>query len=67
VILDGILGITLVPAALKAIAVPGVVFRKLGDPDTTTILYIAHRHGDANWRALQFVELALALRGTGLA
>ncbi|RKE36336.1 LysR substrate binding domain-containing protein [Paraburkholderia sp. BL23I1N1] len=53
------LGIALVPATLQAIAVPGVVFRTLDEPDTTTTLYIAHRYGDANARATQFVSLAL--------
>jgi DNA-binding transcriptional LysR family regulator len=56
------LGIALVPATLRAIAIPGVVFRELDDDDTKTTLYIAHRHGDVNSRVQQFVELALALR-----
>jgi len=56
------LGIALVPATLKAIAIPCVVFRELDDDDTKTTLYIAHRHGDVNSRVQQFVELALALR-----
>ncbi|CAD6520161.1 Hca operon transcriptional activator HcaR [Paraburkholderia hiiakae] len=56
------LGIALVPASLRAIAVPGVVFRTLDDDDTTTTLYIAHRYGDANARVTQFVDLALASR-----
>jgi len=56
------LGIALVPATLQTIAVPGVVFRTLDETDTTTTLYIAHRYGDANARAMQFAELALGLR-----
>jgi DNA-binding transcriptional LysR family regulator len=56
------LGIALVPATLQTVAVPGVVFKTLDETDTTTTLYIAHRYGDANARALQFVELALGLR-----
>jgi DNA-binding transcriptional LysR family regulator len=56
------LGIALVPATLQTIAVPGVVFRMLDETDTTTTLYIAHRYGDANARAMQFAELALGLR-----
>lgn len=56
------LGISLVPATLQTIAVPGVVFRTLDETDTTTTLYIAYRYGDANARALQFAELALSLR-----
>ena len=56
------LGIALVPATLRAIAVPGVLFRTLDETDTTTTLYIAHRYGDANARAMQFVELAIGLR-----
>jgi hypothetical protein len=52
----------LVPATLQTIAVPGVVFRTLDETDTTTTLYIAHRYGDANARAMQFAELALGLR-----
>jgi DNA-binding transcriptional LysR family regulator len=55
-------GIALVPSTLQAIAVPGVVFRQLDETDTLTTLYIVHRHGDANARAMQFVELALGLR-----
>lgn len=62
------LGIAIVPATLRAIAVPGVVFRTLDDHDTTTTLYIAHRYGDANARASQFVELAIGQReASGLA
>ena len=56
------LGIALVPATLKAIAIPGVMFRDLDDDDTKTTLYIAHRHGDVNSRVQQFVELAFALK-----
>ncbi|WP_394836335.1 LysR family transcriptional regulator [Pendulispora rubella] len=56
------LGVALVPGALRAIAVPGVVLRELSDDDTTTTLYIAHRRGDANSRALQFAELAATLQ-----
>ena len=56
------LGIALVPATLQTIAVHGVVFRHLDETDTITTLYIAHRFGDANARAMQFVELALGLR-----
>jgi DNA-binding transcriptional LysR family regulator len=56
------LGIALVPSTLQTIAVPGVVFRHLDETDTVTTLYIVHRHGDANARAMQFVELALGLR-----
>ncbi|WP_028220406.1 LysR family transcriptional regulator [Paraburkholderia oxyphila] len=52
------LGIALVPAPLRSIAVPGVMFRELADRDTTTVLHIAHRYGDANARVTQFVELA---------
>ncbi len=52
------LGVALVPAPLRAIAIPGVTFRELDDRDTTTVLYIAHRYGDANARVTQFVELA---------
>ncbi|WGS51598.1 LysR family transcriptional regulator [Paraburkholderia sp. D15] len=52
------LGIALVPATLRSIVVPGVVFRALDEPDTTSTLYIAHRYGDANARAMQFAELA---------
>jgi DNA-binding transcriptional LysR family regulator len=33
------LGIALVPATLKAIAISGVVFRELNDDDTKTTLY----------------------------
>jgi hypothetical protein len=51
-----------VPATLQTIAVPGVVFRHLDETDTFTTLYVVHRFGDANARAMQFVELALALR-----
>ena len=54
------LGIAIVPASLKTIAMPGVVFRELDEKDTKTTLYIAHRRGDANSRALQLVELALS-------
>ncbi|MGH8779205.1 LysR family transcriptional regulator [Paraburkholderia sp.] len=56
------LGVALVPASLRAIAVPGVVFRELSDDDTTTTLYIAHRRGDANSRAQQFAELAATVQ-----
>ena len=56
------LGVALVPASLRAISVPGVVFRELGDSDTTATLYIAHRRGDANSRAVQFAELALTVQ-----
>jgi DNA-binding transcriptional LysR family regulator len=56
------LGIALVPSTLQTLAVPGVVFRHLDETDTTTTLYIAHRYGDANARAMQFVKLALALK-----
>lgn len=56
------LGIGLVPATLRAITVPDVVFRELDETDTTTTLYIAHRYGDANARVVQFIELAKALR-----
>ncbi|SMG53618.1 LysR family transcriptional regulator [Paraburkholderia susongensis] len=61
------LGIALVPAPLRSIAVPGVTFRELADRDTTTVLYIAHRYGDANARVTQFVELAReTARGLGI-
>lgn len=56
------LGVALVPGSLRAIAVPGVVFRELSDDDTKTTLYIAHRRGDANSRALQFAELAATVQ-----
>jgi len=56
------LGIALVPSTLQAIALPGVVFRQLDETDTTTTLYIVHRRGDANARAMQFVALAQGLR-----
>jgi DNA-binding transcriptional LysR family regulator len=56
------LGIGLVPATLRAITVPDVVFRTLDETDTTTTLHIAHRYGDANARVVQFIELAKALR-----
>ncbi|VVD93287.1 HTH-type transcriptional regulator BenM [Pandoraea iniqua] len=56
------LGVTIVPASLNAIAVPGVVFRDFADTDTTTTLYIGHRYGDANSRVKLFVELAGTLR-----
>ncbi|WP_206957854.1 LysR family transcriptional regulator [Trinickia acidisoli] len=56
------LGMALVPASLRAIAVPGVTFRTLADDDTTTTLYVAHRYGDVNARVTQFVELALSFR-----
>jgi DNA-binding transcriptional LysR family regulator len=56
------LGVALVPASLRAIAVPGVVFRTLDDDDTCTTLYVAHRYGDANARVAQFVELARSLQ-----
>ncbi|MGF6875632.1 LysR family transcriptional regulator [Paraburkholderia sp. MM5477-R1] len=55
------LGVSLVPATLQVIAFPGVVFRKLNDKDAMTRIYVAHRYGDANARARQFTELALAL------
>jgi DNA-binding transcriptional LysR family regulator len=56
------LGIAQVPATLKTIAIPGVVFKELDDDDTKTTLYIAHRRGDVNSRVQQFVELPIALR-----
>ncbi|MBU7439445.1 LysR family transcriptional regulator [Paraburkholderia fungorum] len=56
------LGIALVPSTLQAIALPGVVFRQLDETDATTTLYIVHRRGDANARAMQFVALAQGLR-----
>jgi DNA-binding transcriptional LysR family regulator len=54
------LGVALVPASLRAIAIPGVVFRAFEDDDTTTTLYVAHRYGDANARVALFVKLALS-------
>jgi len=56
------LGVAIVPSALQAISAPDVVFRSLDDDDARTTLYIAHRHGDANSRVAQFVELAMELR-----
>jgi DNA-binding transcriptional LysR family regulator len=56
------LGVTLVPAPLRSIGIPGVVFRELEDRDTTSVLYIAHRYGDANARVQQFFELAQSLK-----
>ncbi|KXU85387.1 hypothetical protein CI15_19620 [Paraburkholderia monticola] len=55
------LGVALVPATLRAIAIPGVVFRALDDEDTTTTLSVAYRYGEANARVTLFVELALSL------
>lgn len=57
------LGIALVPSTLQSIVVPGVVFRALDETDTTTTLYIAHRYGDANARAMQFAALAKSCAG----
>lgn len=57
------LGITVVPASLESISLPGVVFRRFADTDTTTTLHIGHRYGDGNSRVALFVEIALALRG----
>jgi|SRR5450830_680830 len=56
------LGIAIVPAALKAISAPDVVFLPLQDSDARTTLYIAHRHSEINSRVTQFIELAMALR-----
>ncbi|PVX85884.1 LysR family transcriptional regulator [Paraburkholderia unamae] len=56
------LGVALVPASLRAIVIPGVVFRSLDDEDTSTTLSVAHRYGEANARVTLFVELALSFR-----
>jgi DNA-binding transcriptional LysR family regulator len=53
------LGIAIVPSGLASIGLPGVVFRRFSDLDATTTLYIAHRFGDANSRAREFLDLAM--------
>ena len=56
------LGIAIVPEALRAIKLAGVVFKPLSDTDAVSTLYVACRRMDVNSRARQFIELALSVR-----
>jgi DNA-binding transcriptional LysR family regulator len=61
------LGLAFVPASIRNVHTPGVIYRPLKQPSAKAEIAIAYRNNDRSARVKAFVKLSFALRANGTA